>query len=371
LIDLIFSSFHYFFSFILVISVIVFVHELGHYLVARWAGVKIETFSIGFGKEIWGFNDKSGTRWKFSVLPFGGYVKMFGDSDPASNPDVEKLEAMTEAERSVAFEYKPLYKKAAIVAAGPAINFLFAIVIMIYFFLAYGFPNTPAVAGGIMPDSAAEKAGIQAGDKFLTIDGRSISNFKDMQSVVRLKPGQPLDTEIERGGEVIKLALTPQLKKTKDIFGNEVEIGLIGVTTTEVVYEEIGLGGALVKSVTETYSICRDTLIAMWQIITGVRSVDELSGPVKIAQYSGQSTQQGMITVLWFMAVLSINLGLINLFPIPMLDGGHLMYYTVEAIRGRPVAENVQEWGMRIGFALLITLMIFTTVNDIAELKIF
>lgn len=354
--------------FLLIISVIVFVHEYGHYIVARLCRVRIEVFSIGFGKELWGWNDRHGTRWKISALPLGGYVKMFGDADPASNPDDVKLSAMNAAEKREAFHYKPLYQKAAIVAAGPLFNFIFAIIVLTGFFVFVGYLKTLPVAGSFMPESAAQQAGVHIGDTFVEIDGRTIRTFGDIQSIIRLHPGIPLEAKIKRGDEVLTLTITPKVHEIKDLLGETVKIGLIGVSSTDVVYEKLPLGEAFVQSFRSTYQICADTLRAMGQMVTGQRGLEELGGPIRIAQYSGESARQGGATIIWFMAMLSINLGLINLFPIPMLDGGHLAFYTLEALRGRPMAVKIQEYSLRFGFALLITLMIFVTVNDIMRL---
>ncbi len=362
---------HYLASFILIISVIVFIHEYGHFWVARRCGVKVESFSIGFGPEIWGWNDRHGTRWKFSVFPLGGYVKMFGDVGAASTPDEKKLKKMTAEEKRGAFHLKPLWAKAAVVSAGPIANFLLAIVILAFFFMYYGRPETTPEIGTVVEDSAAEAAGFQVGDIIMELDGKRIGRFEEIQRIVSLSPDIPLSFVIQRGETLIEGTITPTLSKSTDIFGNEVEIGLIGVASSTVNYKTLGPSAAIIAGVTETYSISVNTLKAVGQMITGTRSTDDLSGVLRIAKYSGQSTEKGIHTVLWFMAVLSINLGLINLFPIPMLDGGHLMYYAIEALSGRPLAERVQEYGFRIGFALLIALMIFATVNDLRHFNIF
>ncbi len=371
LIQAIFSSGYYLISFLVIISVIVFVHEFGHYYIAVKSGVKVETFSIGFGKELFGFYDKRGTRWKISLLPLGGYVKMYGDADPASSADNKALGAMSAEDKKLAFHFKPLSIKAAIVAAGPFANFIFSIVLLAFFFAFIGRPETPPVVGEVIEGSAAEQAGLKSGDIFVEMEGREIKLFSDVQSVVRLRPETPLNTVIERDGQKIDIVLTPKLQETTDVFGNKVRIGLIGVATAGSNYRKLPATEAVPAAFTETYRICADTLTALGQIITGVRSTDELGGPIRIAKYSGQSASQGFATVLWFMAILSINLGLINLFPIPMLDGGHLLFYGIEAIRRKPLSIKSQEMIMKAGFALLISLMIFTTFNDIVQLNLF
>ncbi|MCC7260670.1 MAG: RIP metalloprotease RseP [Alphaproteobacteria bacterium] len=358
-------------SFIGVISVIVFVHEFGHYLVARLCGVRVEAFSIGFGPELKGWNDRTGTRWKISAFPLGGYVKMFGDADPSSSPDKGKLDQMLEAERKVAFHYKPLWQKAAIVSAGPGINFLFAILVFIGFFMFFGYPRTPAEVGEVAPDSPAASAGLQVGDLITEIDGQHVRYFGDLQKVVSINPNIPLDVTLLRGDTELHLTITPGLRETEDVFGNKVKVGLLGISSTRVIYEQLGLADASVAAVGDTWRMSLNTLTAMGQMVTGHRGTEDLGGVIRIAKYSGQSAEQGFDTVLWFMAVLSVNLGLINLFPIPLLDGGHLMYYLIEAVRGRPAGEKFQEYGFRVGLTFVVALMLFTTINDIIQLHLF
>lgn len=359
---------HHIGSFLLIISVIVFIHEFGHYLLARLCGVRVEEFSIGFGKEIWGRNDSHGTRWKISLLPIGGFVKMFGDADPASSPDRDKLEHMSEEEKKVSFIHKPLLSKAMVVAAGPVANFILALIIFTGFFAVFGRPVSPPVVGSVMEGSAAAAADIRAGDRFISIDGTKVERFADIQRVVRMHMDGEIRLLLLRDGAEVTVSLTPVLQKSKDVFGNEVKIPLLGISSGATEYEELSLPAAVPAAVDEMLNMCADTMKALGQMVTGRRSVSELGGPIKIAQYSGQSMQQGFSTVLWFMAVLSLNLGLINLFPIPMLDGGHLLFYMVEALRGRPLAEKFQDYAFKFGFAIIITLMAFTTINDVANL---
>ena len=363
--------FHSFLSFILIISVIVFIHEFGHYYVAKLCGVRVEAFSIGFGPEIYGWFDKDKTRWKISAFPLGGYVKMFGDVGEASTPDKKKLEKLSKEERRYAFHLKPLRQKAAIVSAGPAANFILAIVILSIFFLYYGRPETLPVVGDVMAGSAADQAGFKKDDVIVELDGQKIERFEQIQRIVSLNPGLPLDYVIDRNGNLITGSLTPILVETTDIFGNKIVAGRLGITSGKVQHVKMDLATAIVAGFTETYNISVNTLKAVGQMITGQRSADDLSGILRIGKYSGQAAEKGFSTILWFMAVLSINLGLINLFPIPMLDGGHLLYYAVEAARGRPLAEKVQEYGFRFGLVLLITLMVFATFNDLKYFNIF
>lgn len=372
--DFLLTALHYGLSFFLVISVIVFVHEFGHYIVAKFCGVKIEVFSLGFGKEIVGWTDKSGTRWKLSLLPFGGYVKMFGDAGAASTPDDDKLEHMSEEEKRVSFHYKPLWRKALIVAAGPFFNFLLTIAVFTYFVYNVGLASTEPVVGEVMPDTPAAEAGFETGDRVLRIDGKEIHVFGDISNAIATNIGAPIHLEIQRGEEQLSLTLTPMRYADEDGLGNQVERPLIGLKSTRVTYEDVSLPEALGEATNRTWRICVMSLQVVGQMITGQRSAQELKGPVGIAQLSGQVTQSGdnfsetLHMILWFIALLSANLGMINLFPIPMLDGGHLLYYAIEAVRGRPMAERFQEYGFRFGMAVILSLMAFTLYNDFRQL---
>ncbi|MDB2414771.1 RIP metalloprotease RseP [Rickettsiales bacterium] len=356
-------------AFVFILTIIVFSHEFGHYIIAKICGVRVEVFSIGFGKEIFGWNDKSGTRWKVSWLPLGGYVKMFGDSDPASSPDGDKIKSMTAAEKKVAFHTKPLKSKMAIVAAGPAANFILAIILLTFFFAAYGRPYSLPVASTILPDSAAAEAGMKAGDKIIEIDGTSIEEFSDMQRIIMINTGTQINMKIDREGQIIDVFATPKMRTSKDLFGNEVKTPLLGISSQVTSYRDLHAGSAFIEAIKETYHIGASTLKAIGQMVTGERSVREISGPIGIAKYSGQSVSKGLNTVLWFIVILSINLGLVNLFPIPALDGGHLLFYSIEAIQGRPLAEKVQEWALRIGISMIAILASFAIVNDFIKLS--
>lgn len=356
--------------FLLVLTVLVFVHELGHYWVARRAGVRVEVFSIGFGPELFGFNDRAGTRWKFSAIPLGGYVKMFGDADVASRPDTGAARAMTEEERRVSFYHQPLSRRAAVVAAGPIANFLFAIVALAFLFMVYGQPYSPPVVEEVQPDGAAAEAGMVAGDRIVSMDGRSVDRFQDILQQIVMNPGQTIDLVVERDGQLLEMTITPRTVQVTDRFGNEHKIGRLGVIRGGDEYVRLQPLTAVWQASVETVTLVRGTLDAVGQMIMGVRSTDELGGPLRIAQMSGEIAQTGIVALIWFMAVLSINLGLINLFPIPMLDGGHLLYYGIEAVRGRPLGERAQEFGFRIGLALVLTLMVFATWNDIVQLRV-
>ena len=353
--------------FLVILTLLVFVHEMGHYLIARYNGVRVEVFSIGFGPEIFGWTDRHRTRWKFSLIPLGGYVKMFGDLNAASMPDPRAI-SLSDAEQDEAFPYKRLSQRTWIVAGGPLANFLFAVVLLAGLFSLVGQPFTPAVVGAVQEDSAAAEAGMLAGDRILEIDGATIERFEEVQRIVRLSPEQPLEITVLRDGAEVPLVAVPQRTVFDDNFGNKQEIGLLGVSRSGVEYKQHGPFEAVWRASEETIAITLGTLKAVGQIIAGTRSAKELGGPIRIAEMSGQVAEVGLVSVVWFMAVLSINLGLINLFPVPMLDGGHLLFYAIEALRGRPLGERAQEYGFRIGLALVLSLMVFATWNDIVRI---
>ncbi len=443
-------------AFILVLSVLVFVHEWGHYIVARMCGVRIDSFSIGFGKELFGVTDKNGTRWKFSIVPLGGYVKMFGDLDPASSSHIdgvedketEKIRPLTDEEKKVAFFHKPVAQRCAIVVAGPAINFLFAIVILAGLYLTYGQPVTSPVAGAIVGGSAAEAAGFQPHDEIILIDNTKIRRFEDIRREVMVG----LDTErtftVLRQGQEIKFQATPKRLVNEDRFGFKHSLGLLGLISSSnnaIEIERIvaidgqelegqgavravllsklgqtftislnrgeeidilmihplpemntsladaenpesnylviadknverfvkhGFLSSIAQAVSETGNVTTSTLKALGQMIVGTRSATELGGLIRIGAIAGDMAQAGIIALITFTALLSINLGLINLFPIPMLDGGHLLFYLVEIIKGSPISDRTQEYAFRLGLALLVGLMLFANLNDIVQLAL-
>lgn len=441
-------------AFILVLSILVFVHEWGHYIVARMCGVHVETFSIGFGKEIFGFNDKSGTRWKISLIPLGGYVQLFGDTDPASAGHSDSVEGddgetreMTQAEKDVAFFTKPVWKRAAVVFAGPAINYIFAVILLSGLYIAYGKGVSPPTAAAIIVESSADKYGFAPHDIIISIDGKHIDSFADIRREMMVALDLERHFVIERDGEMIDIHAKPERLAVEDRFGFKSSIGLLGILSAEQgilisritqvdgvdfenseeilaeikkrlgttfsiamkrgdtaqmltvnpvaqmnehlghasnieeealylsnhpakTYSSHTLMTAIQAAIKETYVMTRTSLEALWQMVVGVRSATELGGIIRIGAIAGDMAQQGVASLILLMALLSINLGFINLLPIPMLDGGHLLFYFFETILGRPVPDRVQEYAFRAGFFFLIGLMAFANLNDIYQLLV-
>jgi regulator of sigma E protease len=361
---------HYAISFLLVLTVLVFFHELGHFWIARRNGVRVETFSIGFGTELFGFNDRHGTRWKFSLLPLGGYVKMFGEADTVFTPDGQERR-LTPEERAVSFVHKTVGQRAAIVVAGPVANFLLAIVLLAALFATYGKPFSSNEIGVVRQESAAQAAGIVPGDRIVEVNGQRIERFEDIAAIVRLGLDEPLDIVVDRQGQELRLSAQPVIVEEVDIFGNKQRVGRLGI-------ESAGEGGvvhydplsAVWVAVEDTWRMTVGTLQAVWQIINGSRPAEELGGVLRIGKAAGDIAKISFASFVSFAALLSINLGLINLFPIPMLDGGHLAFYAAEAVRGRPLGARAQEWGFRVGLALVLSLMVFATWNDLVSLKV-
>jgi regulator of sigma E protease len=351
-------------AFLAVIGPLVFVHELGHYLVGRWFGVKAEAFSIGFGHEIFGFTDSRGTRWKFGWLPLGGYVRFAGDMNPASQPDPAWMMLPAE-ERNRTFQAKPVWQRALVVAAGPVTNFLFAILIIAGFNLIQGQPSTAPVAGRVVPGSVAEQAGFVSGDVFKRVDGRDIATFRDLTGYVRSHPGTPIEVAVQRGEGAIVIRVTPRALPALDPQGKPAKIGVLGI---EGQLEPIGPLTALRLGTEQSWRIVTMMVDGLGQIITGDRSAKELGGPLSIARFSGEAASAGPGTFAYFVALISINLGFINLLPVPMLDGGHLLFYALEAVRRKPIAPQVQEWAFRSGLLLLLGLMLFATFNDLSAI---
>jgi regulator of sigma E protease len=358
--------------FLFVLTLVVFFHELGHFLVARRCGVRVLVFSIGFGPELFGFNDRHGTRWKVSAIPLGGYVKFFGDENAASVPDPVALAAMTEEERRHSFVHQPVARRAAIVVAGPLANFVLAIAIFAALFMVFGKPSTSPRVDAVQPGSAAEAAGFRPGDLVLAINGRSIESFPDMQQIVSTSAGETLEFDVDRGGLKVVLKATPTLRESKDRFGNVHRIGVLGITRSpspeDTHFQPVGPVKALELGVQRTWFVVERTLSYIGGVVSGREAADQLGGPIRIAQVSGQVATEGLPSLFSLAAVLSVSIGLLNLFPVPLLDGGHLLFYGIEAARGRPLSERAQEVGFRIGLAIVVMLMIFATYNDLLHL---
>lgn len=357
-------------AFVLVLGPLVFIHEFGHYIVGRWFGVKANVFSIGFGKELFGWTDKRGTRWKLSALPLGGYVQFAGDMNPASQPSADWL-ALPAEERNRTFQAKALWQRALIVLAGPITNLIFAVLILASFTYAYGKVEVQPVIGQVMAGSVAERAGLKDGDRVVSIRGKAMGSFLDVRLEIGQFPGDPLEMVILREGRQVEIATTASVKVESDRFGNTQKIGFLGIGPKSFEVIPVGPGTALVEGVKQTGGIIGMMVTGIGQIITGKREVKELGGPIKIAKYSGEQLVSGWQAFIGFVALISINLGFINLLPIPVLDGGHLAFYAAEAIRRKPVGARGQEWAFRTGIALVMALMVFVTFNDVASLKVF
>ena len=351
-------------SFMLVIGPLIFIHEMGHYLAGRAFGVKADAFSIGFGREVIGWTDRRGTRWRIAWLPLGGYVKFAGDMNPASQPTAAWL-ALPEAERNATFQAKPVWQRFLIVLAGPAINFVIAIGIFMSLFAVVGEGRTPSTVAAVVSGSAAERAGIRAGDRITMIASQGVYRFEDIGDIVRHRAGETLKMDVYRGQQQIHLTVTPGLDLQRDRFGNEFRIGMLGIAAGQPVTVPLAFGELPGAAVRQTVLMTRTMVDTLWQIISGRRSVRELGGPLQIARLSGQVATLGWMDFAYFMAAISINLGFMNLLPIPMLDGGHLFFYAIEAVRKKPLDAVAQEWAFRSGLALLLTFMVFVTVNDL------
>ncbi|MDO9439894.1 MAG: RIP metalloprotease RseP [Beijerinckiaceae bacterium] len=362
----------YIIPFVAVLSIVVFFHEMGHFLVGRWCGVKVDAFSLGFGPEIFHFHDKHGTRWRLAALPLGGYVKFHGDANAASMSSAEQIASMPAEERAVSFFAQKVWKRAAIVAAGPIANFILAIVIFASIFYGYGrevlIPRIESVRAG----EAGEQAGFQGGDVVVSIDNEPISNWNEMQRVVQRSGGVPLTFVVRRGSQEITLQATPRQRDIDTPFGKH-RVGLLGVTASADAAdwrtEHYSLGRSVSIAAYETWFIVERTASYVVGVFTGKETTDQISGPIRIAEISGEVAKVGVVALLNLAAILSVSVGLINLFPIPLLDGGHLLYYLVETLRGRPMSERAQELGFRVGIALVGALMLFATFNDVLHLS--
>ena len=385
------ALYHYVLPFIVVLTPLVFVHELGHFLLARWNGVRVEVFSIGFGRELFGWTDKHETRWKISILPLGGYVKMFGQVEPdlgsgagadmkRSGPPAKEFgtEAaegpafeLTEHDKAVSYNHKKIWQRAAISFAGPAANLIFAVLLLAIVFATAGQQITSPQIGEVVAGSAAEAAGLKVGDTVLTANGQHLRRFEDLAALVGLGLDEPLKLQVKRGDQVIAIDAKPKIIEITDIFGNKQRIGRLGVSPSgagEIVhYDPLT---ALWVAASETYNMGASVLKSLGQIITGARPPSEVSGVISIAQMSGNVFSQGFFAIISWVVFISINLGLINLFPIPLLDGGHLMFYAIEAISGRKPGPKAEEWSMRVGLALVLSLMLFAAWNDLVRIGV-
>ncbi|WP_061936243.1 RIP metalloprotease RseP [Aureimonas sp. AU22] len=358
--------------FLFVLTVIVFFHELGHYLVGRWSGIRILAFSVGFGPELVGFTDRHGTRWKLSAIPLGGYVKFFGDENAASVPDQAAIGRMSTEERDSAFHTAHVARRAATVAAGPIANFILAIAIFALTAYSTGIVVGDPVVAEVRSGSPAQAAGLQPGDRIVSADGEAIEYFGDLQRYVSTRAGVPIRIGIDRAGQSVQLTVTPQEQAQTDGFGNEFKTAVIGVVANT---EQSGFRTrelepveALRYGVSQTWFVTEQTVSFIGGIFKGSQSSDQIGGPIRIAQVSSQVATLGIAPLLNLAALLSVSIGLLNLLPIPMLDGGHLLFYAAEAVRGRPLSERIQEVGFRIGLALVLMLMVFAFWNDLSSL---
>ncbi|WP_043622181.1 RIP metalloprotease RseP [Ensifer sp. ZNC0028] len=360
----------YVIPFLLVLTLLVFVHEMGHYLVGRWSGIRILAFSIGFGPELVGWTDRHGTRWKLAAIPLGGYVKFYGDEDAASVPDYKRLEALAPEERSQTFLGAKLWKRAATVAAGPIANFILAIVIFAVLFSVYGRQVADPVVARVNENSAAAQAGVVPGDRLISIDSTPVVTFDDVRRYVSVRPEMPISIRIERNGAMLDLSMVPQRTELTDQFGNKMEIGVIGILTDQEAgnFRTVNYGPieAVGQGVLQSWHVVTGTFDYLSNVVTGRMKADQIGGPIRVAKVSGQMATLGIPFLLNIAAILSVSIGLLNLMPVPVLDGGHLMFYAVEALRGRPVGPAAQDVAYRIGFAMVLMLMVFATWNDIS-----
>jgi regulator of sigma E protease len=349
-------------AFVVALVVIVFVHEFGHFIVGRWCGVKIETFSVGFGKELFGFNDKHGTRWKFCLLPLGGYVKFEGDANAASVPDSKTQHSPT------SLHAQSVPKRMAIVAAGPIANFILAIGIFASAYMLIGQAYVRPIVDEVTVGSAAEKAGLKPGDEIKSIDGVSTPTFGTVQELVVFRPNEQLTVVVNRSGALINLSLTPQTKEIVDNFGGSTKVGQLGVKHNkrpdEPLFYHYAPHEAVAKATERTWFVITTTVKLIGKLFTGEQSVKQIGGAISIGKGAGDAAADGWLNFVSFIGFLSISVGIINLFPIPMLDGGHLVFYAIEAIRGKPLGQAAQEWGYRIGFSCVVMLMILGLFND-------
>jgi len=361
----------YVIPFLFVLTLVVFFHELGHFLVGRWCGVKVEAFSIGFGPEILGWTDRTGTRWRIALLPLGGYVRFLGDANAASAPDLETVAAMPASERALSFPAQPVWKRFLIVLAGPVASLLLAVVIFAgsaYFSGRYIL--LPKIAS-VAPGSAAEEAGFQSGDLVLSVDGEKIESFTDLQRIVSIRPGETLTIVIDRAGAQLELKAAPRLQE-RDSFVGKKRVGVLGLTATRdettLIFKEETLAGAIQFGMVETVNVVSGSLTYLKNIVIGRAPPDQLSGPVGIARMSGEAAKLGFMALIGMAGLISASIGFLNLLPIPLLDGGHLVLYVIEALRGRPLEARTVETAFRIGLAFIVALTLFTLFLDLGPL---
>ncbi len=360
----------YLIPFVVVLSIVVFFHELGHFLVGRWCGVKVEAFSIGFGPELFSFTDGKGTRWRLAAIPLGGYVKFYGDANAASMSSEEIEAAMSAEDRKISLFGQSVGKRAAIVAAGPIANFILALVIFTGLFWTSGKAELAPRIASVRPGEAAEKAGFQPGDLVISIDGQKIASWNELQRTVQASGGVSLNFVVERGNREVSLTVTPVRQDIETQFGSH-RAGLLGVTAANSAenwkMKEFTFGQALGESIHETWYVIERTGSYIGGLFAGKESAAQISGPLRIAEVSGELAKISIAALINLAAILSISIGLLNLFPVPPLDGGHLLYFAVEALKGRPLSQRGQEMGMRIGLAMVLALMVFATFNDIVH----
>ena len=362
---------YYIVPFIVLLGILVFVHEFGHFLVARLSGVQVTDFSIGFGKQLWGFTDKHNTKWKICAIPLGGYCQFLGDADAASSGSNEEVKELSEEDKKKAFPFQNPWKKLAIVLGGPGFNYLFAIIVFTLMFALLGKFSFPPVVGEVVAGGAADKAGIVKADRILSINGREVESFSEITTEISLTTGGVAEVKLDRAGEVMELSVPLEMMKV-EANGQTTERPMLGIksmNTMELDHERMPLPDAFVEACSETWRITEGTLRGVGQMITGKRGSEDLGGILRIAEMSGDiSRKNGMLDFIAFMALLSINLGLINLFPIPVLDGGHVVIYLVEIVSRREINAKVKENLFKAGFALILALMIFATWNDFVHL---
>ena len=356
-------------AFVLVLSVVIFIHELGHFVVARWCGVTVKTFSIGFGKEIFGFTDSKGTRWRFAWIPLGGYVKFLDDANAASQASADSLAKMTPQERAGAFQTKPLWKRSAVVAAGPIANFLLAIAIYTAINVTFGVRTIPPRIDEVIAGMPAAAAGFERGDVIKSIDGWTIEGFGDVQRIVSMNGDRKLVFSVDRGGKMLEIEVIPKVEEQEDTFGGTFRRGLIGVrpsiSPSGIKARQVGPLEALRLGVRETYTNISQTVQGIADMIMRRQSPDQMGGPILIAEVTARVAELGIVALLIWTAFISANIGFLNLLPIPVLDGGHLLFYAIEAIRRRPLSQRIQEIGFQIGIALVLMLMVYVSMNDL------